>query len=362
MRKSLAPLLIPLLLVLPFNAVAEESADDAWSRIETLRAGPGVPPDDAPEEAVRRARAHLAAQERALADFLNRFPGDARRYEAELEYAAVMATLGASLSDRHRVERSLQRLAALERSEAAAPDIRADAAFQRITTTMQTVNLAAAARPGETATARNTILESAQNFAGRHSDDRRAARLLAEAATLLDDQPPRKRRVLEQAELLARDEGTRQRIRDDLKRIELLGQTSELSFPVIQGGEFSMAAQRGRVVVLVIWAGWSPPSVAWLAEFAKFAGSLTGPVTIATYSLDRKKSDIRKTLDALGIKDWPTGGEGLGWDDPVARELGINALPTVFVYDKEGRLRALNARQDYAPVIRTLIAERPSSR
>jgi thiol-disulfide isomerase/thioredoxin len=354
-------LLLGLLLASAPAPAAEGAAgaDAAWSRIETLRAGPGQPPEDAPEEVVRRARTHLAAQEQALADFLHRFPGDPRRHEAELEYAGVTATLGASLSDRQRVERALQRLAALERAAGTPSQLRADAAFQRITTTMQTVNLAAAARPGETGAARNTILESAQNFAARYPEDRRAARLLAEAATLFDDQAPRKRRVLEQAATIARDDGTRQRIRDDLQRIELLGQPGEVRFPTVQGGEFSLPGQRGRVVVLIFWAGWSPPSVAWLAEFAAFARGLAGPVTIATYSLDRRQPDIRKTLDALKINDWPTGGEGRGWDEPLARELGINALPTVFVYDKQGRLRALNARQSYPGLIRQLLAEKP---
>ncbi len=355
-------ILTPLLLLASESPAAATSADEAWSRIETLRTGPGAPAEDAPEEIVRRARGHLLAQEKALADFLHRFPADPRRYEGELEFAAVTATLGASLSDRRRVERSLQRLAALERAEAAPSSIRADAAFQRITTTMQTVNLAAAARPGETAMARNTILESAQNFAARYPEDRRSARLLAEAATLFDDQPPRKRRVLEQAVLLARDEGTRQRLRDDLQRLELLGQPSDLTFATVQGGEFSLTELRGRVVVLIFWAGWSPPAVGWLAEFAQFAKRLAGPVTIATYSLDHKKSDIRTTLRALGLEAWPTGGEGGGWDEPLARKLGVNALPTVFVYDKEGRLRALNARQDYAAVLRTLLAETPDRR
>jgi hypothetical protein len=33
-------------------------------------------------------------------------------------------------------------------------------------------------------------------------------------------------------------------------------------------------------------------------------------------------------------------------------------LPTAFVFDKQGRLRTLNARQGYESLIRTLLAER----
>lgn len=347
-----------LALALVATAVAED-ADQAWNKIQALQKGPGAPPSDAPEEVVRIARAHLLAQEKALGEFLIRYPDDPRRFDAELEYAGVISTLGASLSDRNRVEKSLHRLAALERSKSAPSKIRADAAFQRITTTMQTVNRAAAERPGETANARNTIVESAQNFAAAYPEDRRAARLLNEAAVLLDDQPSRKRKILEQAQTLARDDAARQRIKDDLQRLDLLGRESDLSFPTTQGDEFSVAAQRGRIVVLVFWAGWSPPSVAWLSEFSKFAARLPPDrVTVATVSLDRKKENCTETLRKLGLDKWPTAFSGQGWDDPVARRLGINALPTVFVFDRQGRLRTLNARQGYEPLINQLLTEK----
>lgn len=348
-----------LLLLLSSAVVHASDADTAWAVVEELRQGPGKPAADAPEEVVKSMRAHLGAQERVLAEFITRHPDDPRRYEAELEYAGVLATLGASLTDRSRVEKSLQRLAALERSKSAPSDVRADAAFQRITTTMQTINLAAAERPGETARARNTILESAQNFAATYPEDRRAARLLAEAATLLDDQPVRKERTLEQARGLARDEATKQRINDDLTRLGLLGETMDLSFDTLRDGQWSLADQRGRVTVVVFWAGWSPPSVAWLAEFGRFARDLPGgSVAIATVSLDKKKGNAVETLSKLGISGWPTACSGAGWEDPLVRRLGINALPTVFVFDKQGRLRTLNARQGYESLIRQLVAEK----
>ncbi len=351
--------ILPLIAILLSATLAQASdADTAWAAVEKLRQGPGQPTADAPEEVVKRMRAHLAAQERALAEFITRYPDDPRRYEAEIEYAGVLSTLGASLTDRMRVDKALQRLSALERSESAPFQVRADAAFQRITTTMQTVNLAAAERPGETARAKNTILESAQNFAGNYPEDRRAARLLAEAATLLDDQPSRKRKVLEQAQSLARDEATRQRIDDDLKRLGLLGQTMDISFETLRDGRWTLAEQQGRVTVLIFWAGWSPPSVAWLAEFGKFARNLPGrAVDIATVSLDQKAGNASETLAKLGMSDWPTACSGKGWEDPLVRRLGINALPTVFVFDKQGRLRTLNARQGYEPLIRKLLAE-----
>ena len=343
--------------------VFAESADQDWATIEALRKGPGIPPADAPEQVVREARAHLAKQEQALKAFLVAYPDDPRRHEATIELAGVTADIGVSLSDRNRIEAAIRSLAGVERDKSAPSKARADAAFQRITTTMQTVNMAASARPGETGNARNLIYDSAGNFASRYPEDRRAARLLAVAATLFDDMPERKRKILEQASIIARDEPTRQRIADDLKRLALLGKTGEVSFETIQGGNFSLAEQRGKVVVLVFWAGWSPPSVAVLAELAKDAAKWPRDrVSLATVSLDEKKENCTETLRVLGIRAWPTACSGKVWQDPVARALAINALPTIFIYDAEGKLRSLNARDSCGAIVRQLAAEKPATR
>lgn len=355
----------PVLFLLPVFAVSAwaQTADESWAAIGKLRQGPGVPPPDAPEQVVRNARNHLAKQEQALETFIAGFPADPRRYEAMIELAGVTADIGVSLSDRNRVEKALHNLAEVERDESAPSKTRADASYRRITTTMQTVNLAAAARPGETAIARNLIYDSAGNFASRYPEDRRAAQLLAVAATLFDDMPDRKRKILEQATLLARDEATKRRISDDLKRLGLLGKVGDVSFRTIQGDDFSLAQNRGKVVVLVFWAGWSPPSVARLAKLANEARDWPADrVAVATVSLDEKRSNCSETLRVLSINQWPTACSGSMWEDPVARALGINGMPTVFVYDTEGKLRALNVRNDCTPLVRKLLSEVPAKR
>ena len=355
--------LVCFFILIAASPAFAENADEAWATIEILRKGPGVPPADAGEQVVREARNHLAKQERALKEFLAAYPADPRRHEATIELAGVTADIGVSLSDRNRIEAAIRSLAEVERDKSAPSKARADAAFQRITTTMQTVNMAAAARPGETGNARKLIYDSAGNFASRYPEDRRAARLLAVAATLFDDMPERKRKILEQASVIARDEPTRQRIADDLKRLDLLGKTGEILFDTIQGANFSLAKQRGKVVVLVFWAGWSPPSVASLAELAKDAANWPGDrVSLATVSLDEKKENCTETLRVLGITAWPTACSGKVWQDPVARALAINALPTVFIYDSEGKLRSLNARDNCGAIVRKLIAEKPATR
>lgn len=352
-------LFVPMLAVSAFA----ETADEAWADIEKLRRGPGAPTTENPEQIVATVRGHLAKQERALVNFVAKYPSDPRRHEASIELAGVNATLAASLSDRNRMDKAIRDLAAIERDKSVPSKTRADAAFQRITTTMQTVMAAGQSRAGEISGARNLIYDAAGNFAARYPEDRRAARLLAEAATLFDDMPERKRAILDQASRLALDEATKRRIADDLRRLDLLGQTGNVFFATVEGGSFSLAQQRGKIIVLVFWAGWSPPSVATLAKLAKEAEDWPkNRVVVATVSLDENRSNCAEALRVLGITGWPTSCSGKVWQDSVARSLGINALATVFVYDTDGKLCCLNARENCGAVVRKLLAATPVRR
>jgi hypothetical protein len=38
----------------------------------------------------------------------------------------------------------------------------------------------------------------------------------------------------------------------------------------------------------------------------------------------------------------------MGWESPLARKLGINALPSVWIVDASGLLRTINAKETYA--------------
>jgi len=63
-------------------------------------------------------------------------------------------------------------------------------------------------------------------------------------------------------------------------------------------------------------------------------------------------------MDGLGISTWPTACDGQGWQSPLARLHGINALPTILLLDQRGILRAINARYSYESWIRKLLMER----
>ena len=56
---------------------------------------------------------------------------------------------------------------------------------------------------------------------------------------------------------------------------------------------------------------------------------------------------VTRKMAEFGIDSWPTNFEGTGWQSAIARPMGINSLPTVFILDKAGILRAINAQENY---------------
>ena len=62
-------------------------------------------------------------------------------------------------------------------------------------------------------------------------------------------------------------------------------------------------------------------------------------------------------MESFGIT-WPTYFNAKGWESDLVRSLGINAIPTLWLVDKRGVLRSINARDDFETTLRLLQRER----
>ncbi len=201
--------------------------------------------------------------------------------------------------------------------------------------------------------ARDALLQTVRRFDATYPADRRTPNLLTELATLFDAQPATKKTLLEEAATRTTDETVRKRINDDLKRIAFLGRPLDLRLQPWDGGApISLASCRGRVVVLLFWASWSMPSLHALARLEEDASQFEGqPVDFFTVSLDEDRAALASTIKVANLR-WPVHCDGRGWQGELVRSLGINALPTIWVLDRQGKLLTLNARDQTPDVIR----------
>jgi len=205
---------------------------------------------------------------------------------------------------------------------------------------------------------RDALLSYVQKFEKDYPADHRSADLLAEVASLYDDQPKQKRELLNEAFQNADSDETKQRINDDLKRLDMLGKPLDLKFDSAQGDAVDIASFRGKVVLVYFFAAWSSPSVQGLVEVKGIEDQFPkAKFQVIGISLDKTKEGMQALTTKAGLKDVPIFFDGKGWESPLVRSLGINALPTVWLVDPQGNLRVLNAVNNTESLIRELMRE-----
>jgi peroxiredoxin len=332
-----------LSLSAPFSEAADALAD--WNRVIDLDAGPKMQARTQ-YEARQTAMGHLNQQEQALKSFLTSHPSDAHAFEARLRLSRVLQIRADfEKSPKHRAE--AKRLLD-EAEKIATPDQQKEIAFAQVTFLMRLQRSTGELKGDQ-------LLNAVRGFQTTHPEDRRLPMLLVEIATLFDAQPRKKRALLADALVLAKDEELKSRAADDIKRLDLLDQPLPLSFTSVQGTRFDIAEQRGRAVVIVFFADWSPPATSAIAKVKQAVGSLPADrVQVVAISLDDKPDTAAGVLKEQGV-NWLTACDGKGWMGPIVRGFGINTLPTVWLADTQGQLRSLNALDSLASQIRQIL-------
>jgi peroxiredoxin len=342
-------LLCFLLMTFAVGGICAEGpgAEPQWQAVLALDAGPPGNAASA-EEAHAIALSFLTKQETALREYLAKCPAGAHVVDAQLRLAHVLAIRGDVTNSAASFEAAFR---VLEEAAKTAPEARAaDLAFARISLIMHRVKI-------PTENDRTVLSSELASFEKRFPGERRIASLIAEVASLYDDQPTYKKLLLNQALQSATSSEVRARIGDDLKRLAFLGQPVPLQGTAADGTPITLARLRGKVVLVCFFATWSPPSLAELGEVDRlsklFASSQVAAVGV---DLDSTREGFEAVSKATGIT-WPVLWDGRGWQGPLVRSLSINALPTLWVLDKAGRLRTLNGARENEELVRRLLNE-----
>ena len=101
----------------------------------------------------------------------------------------------------------------------------------------------------------------------------------------------------------------------------------------LDGRPVTAADLAGKAVLVEFWATWCPPcrgTLAWLGELQrKHAGQLV----VVAAALESDEADVRRIRDELGLELRVAMGT-----PEMARAFGdLSALPTLFVFDRQGR-------------------------
>lgn len=332
-------------------AMATPQADQAWGTITALDAGPGKLPTTR-EEAQTIAVQFLQAKEQALRSFLAAHPSDPRATEALIRLAHVMTTQsdfkGQPAIYQNAVAMLEQALALATKAQR--QEEMAQLTFAKISLTMRR---AAAGTPQD----RDRLLAQIRSFERQFPSDKRLGALYAEVATLYDQQPKQKQKLLEEALKHARSEEVKGRVLDDLKRLSYLGQPVTVKGKSVEGEVIDSASHRGKIVLIYFFAGFAPSSLDGLAEINALRSAIpASQLEIMGVCLDPTAEAVQAIAQAKGVA-WPLIWEKAGWQSPLLRGFAINALPTTWVLDKSGTLRTLNAKDEVEGLVRSLLKQ-----
>ncbi|WP_390174041.1 TlpA family protein disulfide reductase [Rhodopirellula sallentina] len=115
-------------------------------------------------------------------------------------------------------------------------------------------------------------------------------------------------------------------------------QAPEFELDLLEGGHFSLADQRGQVVVLDFWATWCGPCLQAMPMIEGVVSDFEGDdVRLVAVNLQESSDTIRETLERLKISPDVV----LDIDGVAAARYQANAIPQTVVIDRAGVIRRL---------------------
>jgi thiol-disulfide isomerase/thioredoxin len=129
------------------------------------------------------------------------------------------------------------------------------------------------------------------------------------------------------------------------------------------GKDFTTADWKGKVILVDFWATWCGPCKEELPRVKKMYDTYHAQgLEVLGVSNDQSANDLTKYIKADGGMPWPqlfdeAAARAGSWN-PITQGYGINGIPTMFLIDKKGVVRTVEAREKMENMIPTLLEEK----
>src|SRR5437867_5710218 len=145
--------------------------------------------------------------------------------------------------------------------------------------------------------------------------------------------------------------------RSMLKRFARLGQPLAFKFTALDGREVDLEGMRGKVVLIDCWATWCPPCLREMPRVkAAYDRFHSKGFEVVGISSDDDREALEKFVKENRIP-WPQYFDGKGELNAFALKFDVGGIPTIWLLDRKGVLRDLNAVNNLAGKIEMLLNE-----
>lgn len=135
----------------------------------------------------------------------------------------------------------------------------------------------------------------------------------------------------------------------NLSRTDIGSKAPNFSAPTPTGEELALQDVLGEVTLVDFWASWCKPcrveNPNIVDVYQKYHDQ---GFNIIQVSLDRpgQKEKWVQAIEEDNLEDWNHVSNLMFWQDPIAAEYGVRAIPAAFLLDEEGNIVAKNLRGD----------------
>lgn len=114
------------------------------------------------------------------------------------------------------------------------------------------------------------------------------------------------------------------------------------------GAPVSLATYRGKVVMIDFWASWCGPCISALPTVKSIWQKYRDQdFVLISVSLDYNLESWRRFIRENNL-DWVHISDGRYWNNAVAVQYDVNAIPAVFLIDRKGKIRVIRNYVDHA--------------